>query len=48
MGSFGSNGGVSWLINTDREARLFCKESVEDVSHFLTDCPSFKDNFESL
>ena len=27
---------------------FFCKNSVEDVSHFLSDCSSFIDNFESL
>ena len=48
MGNFGLNGGVSWLTNTDGELCLFCKNSVEDVSHFLSDCSSFRDNFESL
>ena len=27
---------------------FFCKNSVENVSHFLSDCSSFRDNFESL
>ena len=48
MGNFGLNGGVPWLTNTDGELCLFCKNSVEDVSHFLSDCSSFRDNFESL
>ena len=48
MGNFGVNGGVPWLTNTDGELCLFCKESVEDVSHFLLDCPNFRDNRESL
>ena len=39
MGNFGINGGVLCLL---------CKESVEDVSHFLLDCPNFRDNRESL
>ena len=26
----------------------FCKESIEDVSHFFFDCSEFKDNFESV
>ena len=48
MGSFGINGGVPWLTNTDGELCLLCKESVEDVSHSLLDCPNFRDNRESL
>ena len=48
MGNFGLNGGVPWLTNTDGELCLFCENSVEDVSHFLSDCSSFRDNFESL
>ena len=48
MRNFGINGGVPWLNNTDGEFCLLCKESVEDVSHFLSDCPNFRDNFESL
>ena len=48
MGNFGLNSGVPWLTNTDDELCLFCKNSVEDVSHFLSDCSSFRDNFESV
>ena len=48
MGNFGINGGGLWLTNTDGEFCLLCKESVEDVSHFLLDCPNFSDNRESL
>ena len=48
MGKFGLNGSIPWLTNTDGELCLFCKNSVEDVSHFLSDCSSFRDNFESL
>ena len=36
------------VTNTDVELCLLCKESVEDVSHFLLDCPYFRDNYESL
>ena len=41
-GNFGLNGGVPWLTNTDAcgELCLFGKNSVEDVSHFLSDCSS--------
>ena len=48
MGNFEINGGVPWLTNTDGELCLLCKESVEGVSHFLLDCPNFRDNRESL
>ena len=48
MGNFGLNGGVPWLTNTNGELCLFCRNSVKDVSHFLSDCPSFRDNFEFL
>ena len=48
MGNFGINGGVPWLTNADGELCLLCKESVEDVSHFLLDCLNFRDNRESL
>ena len=48
MGNFGLNGRVPWLTNTDGELCLVCKNSVEDVSHFLSDCSSFRDNFDSL
>ena len=48
MGNFGINGGVSRLTNTDGELCLICKEILEDVSHFLSDCPKFRDNRESL
>ena len=38
----------TWLTNTDGELSPFCKDSVEDVSHFLSHCTSFIDTFESL
>ena len=44
LGNFGINGGVPWLTSTDGELCLLCKEIVEDVSHFLLDCPNFRDN----
>ena len=47
MGNFGLNGGVPWLAMLMVNF-VVLKDSVEDVSHFLSDCPSFRDNFESL
>ena len=48
MGNFGLNGGVPRLTNTNGELCLFCKNSVDDISHFLSGCSSFRDNFECL
>ena len=48
MQNFGIDGSVPWLTNTDGEHCLLCKDSTEDVSHFLFDCPNFRDNRESL
>ena len=48
MGNFGINGGVPWLTNTDGELCPLCKESVEDISHFLSGRPNFRGNRESL
>ena len=49
MGNFGLNGCVPWLTNTDSKLCLFFfKNSVEDVNHFLSGCPSFRDNFKTL
>ena len=49
-GNFGVNGGVPWLTNIAVLLNFvfFYKDSVDDVSHFLVDCPRIKDNFESL
>ena len=47
MGKFGINDRVPWLSNTDGELCVLCKESVEDVSYFLLDCPNFGDNRDS-
>ena len=43
-GSFGLNGSVPWLKDT--EGAFICKEDVEN--HFFLDCPTFKDNFDSV
>ena len=48
MGNFGFNDSVTWHTNTDDDLCLSCKNSVEDVSHFLSVCSSFRDNFECL
>ena len=47
MGNFGLKVSVPWLTNTDGELCLFCN-SVEDVSHFLSEFSSFRDNFDQI
>ena len=48
MGNFGLNGGVPWHVGTNRSLCLICKEGTEDVTHFLLECPFFKDNVDSV
>ena len=42
MGHFGLNGGLNGSLC------LICKGGKEDVTHFLLDCPSFKENIDSV
>ena len=46
-GNFGLNGGVPWHC-WYRWITLICKEGTEDVTHFLLDCPFFKENVDSV
>ena len=48
MGNFGFNGSVQWHVGTNRSFCLICKEDTGDVTHFLLDCPFFKENVESV
>ena len=48
MGNFGLNGGVPWHVGTNGSLCLICKEGTEDVTHFLHDCPFFKENVDSV
>ena len=47
-GNFGLNGGVPWHVGTNGSLCLICKQSMEDVHHFLLDCPFFKENVDSV
>ena len=47
-GNFGLNGGVPWYIGTNGSRCLICEEGTEDVTHFLLDCPFFKENVDSV
>ena len=42
------NGGVPWHVDTNGSFCLICKEGTEDVTHFLLDCPFFKENVDSV
>ena len=48
MGNFGLNGGVPSHVGTNGSLCLICKEGTEDVTHFLLDCPFFKENVDSV
>ena len=42
MGNFGLNRGAPWHVGTNGYICLICKQSAEDVTHSLLDCPFFK------
>ena len=42
------NCGVLWLAGTKGSICLICKQGTEDVTHFLLDCPFFKENVDSI
>ena len=46
--NFGFNGGIPWLRDTDVANYFICKHTVDDNSHFILNCPSFKDHFALL
>ena len=48
IANYGLNGGVPWLRGTNSALCFFCKEEVEDCSHFFLHCETFKANFSSL
>ena len=48
MGNFGFSACVPWTIRTDEYLCLVCKESKDDLYHFLFDCSYFRKNFDSL
>ena len=48
IANYGLNGGVPWLRGTNGALCFFCKEEVEDCSHFFLLCQTFKANFSSL
>ena len=48
IANYGLTGGVPWLCQTIGALCFFCKDEVEDCSHFLLCCETFKANFSSL
>ena len=48
MGNFGLYGGVPRHVGTNGSLCLICKEGTEDATHFLLDCPFFKENVDSV
>ena len=48
LSNLGQCGGIPWLLNTDGALCYICKKDKEDVGHFLCDCGSFKENFDSI
>ena len=48
MGNFGLNEGIPWITNNDDALCFVCKRDTETLSHFLFDCPDFREHFNSL
>ena len=48
MGNFGLNGVVPWHVGTNGSLCLICKPGTEIVTHFLLDCPFFKEHVGSV
>ena len=48
MGNFGLNGGIPWIRNTDGAICFLCKVDIGTVSHFLLDCPNFREHVDFL
>ena len=48
MGNFGFRAKLPWASKADDALCFICKESNDNLYHFLFDCPYFRDNFDSL
>ena len=48
MANFGINTGVPWLFDTEDALCFMCKESEDNVGHFLLEFQALGDNFESI
>ena len=48
LGNFGLNCGVPWHAGIDGSLCLICTPGTQEVTHFLLDCPLFKENVDSV
>ena len=48
MGKFGLNGSIPWLKDTEGTLCFICTEDIENLDHFLADCPQLRENFDSI
>ena len=48
LGNFGFSAELPWASKADDALCFICKESNDNLYHFLFDCPYFRDNFDSL
>ena len=48
MGNFGFSAELPWTSKADDALCFICKESNDNLYHFLLDCPYFRNNFDSL
>ena len=48
LGNFGFSAELPWASKADDALCFICKESNDNLYHFLFNCPYFRDNFDSL
>ena len=48
IANYSLNGGVLWLCETNGPLCFFCKDEIEDCSHFFLRCDNFTANFSCL
>ena len=48
MGNLSIHGSVPWLKDNEGTLCFIYKDDIENLDHFLLDCPQFKDNFDSI
>ena len=48
MNNFGFNGSVPWLKGTECTLCCICEEDIENLDHFLLECPQFKEKFSYI
>ena len=48
MESYGLQGGIAWLKETDQAICPLCKSGTEDLTHFLLKCGALKGEWEFI